>query len=175
MEGWEEGRGRREEGGGRAGALVPPEGEGQGGQLRMGGVPSPKQAAPVRPWLWLKPRLKQVPSRPGAMLSPLKDSTAVWILILGDTGVQQFLLPQGPPLLNPELTLSPIVTQLAEPWPWVEWDGQHYPRSPCPIQKSPPQTSPSGLQGYNLQLVVDPESYTRSPCSRSDSPRQCLP
>lgn len=38
---------------------------GQGGQPRMGGVPSPSQAARVKPPFW--PQLKQVPTRPGAM------------------------------------------------------------------------------------------------------------
>lgn len=39
MEGWEEGR----RGGGRAGALMPLEGEGKDRQLKMGGFPNPSQ------------------------------------------------------------------------------------------------------------------------------------
>lgn len=83
--------------------------------------------------------------------TPQQSGLQQGILPLGDMEVQQFLLPQGPPLLIPELILFPTVTQLPEPWPWGEWDGQHSPGSPCPIQKSRPQTSPSGLQGYDLQ------------------------
>lgn len=64
------GGGKREEekGGGRTGTLVPLEGEGQGGQLRMGGSPSPSQAAraSLLPWPWLKPQLKTAPPQPEA-------------------------------------------------------------------------------------------------------------
>lgn len=145
----------------------------------MGGVPSHSQAALVSLWPLA---LAQASAQAGTnkaqgnaeppSKTPLQSGIQQGILPLGDTGVQQFLLPQGPPLLNPELSLSPTATQLPEPWPWVEWDGQHSPHSPCPIQKSQPQTSPSGLQGYDLQLVTDPESYTNnSPCSiQSNSP-----
>lgn len=68
MEGWEEGKGGREGGGGRAGALMPLKGEGQGGQLKMGGVTVSLRlhGSASLPWPWLKPQLKQVPTKPGA-------------------------------------------------------------------------------------------------------------
>ena len=47
---------------------MPGEGEGQGGQLRMGGsqVPVRLQGSAFFPWSWLKPQLKQVPTQPEA-------------------------------------------------------------------------------------------------------------
>ena len=51
--------------------------------------------------------------------------------------------PKGTTPSKSELTLIP------DPWPWADWDGQHSPPGPCPIQKSQPPVSPSGLQGYD--------------------------
>lgn len=131
----------------------------------MGGVPSLRlPGEPLAPGPRIKPQLKQVPTGPEPMVNPPQtppqSGLQQGILPLGDMEAQQ-LLPQGPPLLIPELTLFPTVTQLPKPWPWGEWDGQHSPGSPYPIQKSWPQTSPSGLQGYDLQ----PSSWlqTQSP------------
>lgn len=107
MEGWEEGR----RGGGRAGALMPLEGEGKDRQLKMGGVPNPRQAVWVSlspGWPWFKPQVQAGTNQAwGNAETPPQSGIQKGILPLGDTGDRQFLLPQGPPPLNPEQTPSP--------------------------------------------------------------------
>lgn len=98
MEGWEEGR----RGGGRAGALMPLEGEGQDRQLKMGGVPNPSQAVWVSlspGWPWFKPQLKQVPTKPGARLRlhPSLESNRGFFL-LGTQGINSSCSHRDRPL-----------------------------------------------------------------------------
>lgn len=88
-------------------------------------------------------------------LHPSLESNRGPTLPFGNTWEQRFLFPQGLPPPTPYLTLTT--------------SGMHALTLALgrlvPVQKSQPQTSPSGLQGYDLQLVTDPGFCNSSPCS----------
>lgn len=102
-----------------------------------------------------------------------KDSTQVWNPT-GDPSPwghrgSAVPIPTGATPSKSEPTLTSTGTQLPDPWPWVDWDGQHSPPGPCLIQKFQPQTSPSGLQGYDHMTSSWSQTQgtvcTSSPCS----------
>lgn len=115
MEGWEEGR----RGGGRAGALMPLEGEGKDRQLQIGGVPNPRQAVWVSlslGWPWFKPQAQAGTNQAwGNAETPPQSGIQKGILPLGDPGDQQFLLPQGPPPSKSRADSPP--NRGSHPWP----------------------------------------------------------